>query len=237
MEYNAGSINEKLKPPPNDATVESLEDDSCKFDRATISPRPKQMSPCYAFPLAYVTGFIVVFRLIVRSRVLHQASNTHRNFIFHSTLETMNCYSNDFINLLAWVIHIFFFFTKNRKRCYYFLIRSIQSRSNLFVLFFPWVYIYLLSRNSDIRVFLYSSISVSFCVNSSVFFFFCLTHLFILFNFFLYIFTHFLFIFFIGHIGFSLYNMSKYITLIIIVKLKSQIFIRHFITRYFNNQS
>lgn len=183
MEYNAGSINEKLKPPPNDATVESLEDDSCKFDRATISPRPKQMSPCYAFPLAYVTGFIVVFRLIVRSRVLHQASNTHRNFIFHSTLETMNCYSNDFINLLAWVIHIFFFFFfyKKQKRCYYFLIRSIQSRSNLFVLFFPWVYIYLLSRNSDIRVFLYSSISVSFYVNSSVFFFFFLFDSFIYF--------------------------------------------------------
>lgn len=110
MEYDTGSINEKLKPPPNDATVESLENDSCKFDRATISPRPKQMSPCYAFPLAYVTGFIVVFRLIVRSRVLHQASNTRRNFIFHTTLETMNCYLNDFINLLAWVIHILFFF-------------------------------------------------------------------------------------------------------------------------------
>lgn len=114
MEYNTEGINEKLKPPSNDATVESLEDDSCKFDRATISPRPKQMSPCYAFPLAYVTGFIVVFRLIVRSRVLHQASNTHRNFIFHSTLETMNCYLNDFINLLVWVMHIFFK-TKNRK--------------------------------------------------------------------------------------------------------------------------
>lgn len=77
--------------------------------------------------------------------------------------------------------HFFFFFYKKQKRCYYFLIRSIQSRSNLFVLFFPWVYIYLLSRNSDIRVFLYSSISVSFCVNSSVFFFFFLFDSFIYF--------------------------------------------------------
>lgn len=149
MEYDTGSINEKLKPPPNDATVESLENDSCKFDRATISPRPKQMSPCYAFPLAYVTGFIVVFRLIVRSRVLHQASNTHRNFIFHTTLETMNCYLNDFINLLAWVIHILFFF---------FCLTHLFISLNFFIHFYTF---YILIHSLS---FLSSVTSVSRCI-------------------------------------------------------------------------
>lgn len=54
VQFSRRGINEKLDGETREG--KALEDSSCKFDRATISPRSKQMSPCYAFPLVYVTG-------------------------------------------------------------------------------------------------------------------------------------------------------------------------------------